>query len=76
MQKLCNLVRITLCDLNLPWGLEEALQTVPSFSVRVSECGDEESNVVDESWDVVGKTLEGLSSSSSLSDPESVEYKD
>ena len=72
----CNLVLIMLCDLILPCGDENELQTVPSFRVRVfkSEGVNEKPDVADESVEVVGNALKESSSSSSLSDSESVKH--
>ena len=70
----CNLALIMLCDLILPCGDENELQTVPSFLVRVfkSEGVNENPDVADESMEVVGNALKESSFSSSLSDSKSV----
>ena len=73
----CNLVLIMLCDLILPCGDKNELQTVPSFPVRVfkSEGVNEKPDVADGSVVVVVKALKESSSSSSLSDSESVKHE-
>ena len=71
----CNLVLIMLCDLILLCGDENELQTVPFFPVRVFKSGVNEKPVVaDEYVEVVGNALKESTSSSSLSDSESVKH--
>ena len=71
-----NLVLIMLCDLILLCGDEKELQTVPFFPVRVfkSEGVNEKPVVADEYVEVVGNALKESTSSSSLSDSESVKH--
>ena len=65
-----NLVLVVLCDLILPCGDENELQTVPFFPIRIfkSEGVNEKPDVADESVKVVSNALKEFSSSSSLSD--------
>ena len=65
-----------LCDLILPCGDESELQTVPFFPVLVfkSEGVNENPNAADESVEVVGNAFKESSSSSSLSNSESVKH--
>ena len=64
----CNLVLIMLCDLILPCGDENELQTAPSFPVRVfkSEGVNENPDVADESVEVIGNAMKESSSSSNM----------